>query len=84
MPGAHPERNPERRIRPDQQDQGNAIDGTVLFAGKDLGAPFDGRRKGFGNDHIIENEGASFPGEQGAQGVFEESLPRPIVLQNPC
>jgi hypothetical protein len=84
VPEAHPEWNPERPIRPDQQDQGQALDGPVLLAGIDPGEPRDGRRKRLGNDRIIENESASFPDEQGAPSVFEASWPRPIALQQPC
>src|SRR5688572_17360550 len=84
MPEAHPQRNPERPIRPYQQDKGKAIDGPMLLAGEDPGEAFYGRGKGLGDDRVIEHERASFPGEQGAQGAFEESLPRPLALYHPC
>lgn len=83
VPTAHPERNPARPMRPDQPDQGKALEGPVLLAGKDPGEPCDGRRNGLGHDRIIEHERAVFPGAPDAQGVFEESWPRPIAWQHP-
>jgi hypothetical protein len=83
VPEERPERNPEGPIRPDQQDQGTAIDRPVLLTGKDSGQPFDGRRQGFRHDRIIEHESASFPSEPGAQGICEASLSRPIALPHP-
>jgi hypothetical protein len=81
-PEPQPQRDAARPIRPDPQDERQAIDGLALLAGEDPGATLDGGRTGLGNPCVIEAKIAPFPHAPGAQGAREESWPRPVSPQH--
>ncbi len=82
MPQPYAKRNAHVPIRPDQQDQGEAIHRLALLAREDPGQALHRRCEGFGHHRVINDEIPPFPDEQDATGALQESLPGPVALQH--
>jgi Bacterial extracellular solute-binding proteins, family 5 Middle len=80
-PEPHPQRDPERPIRPHEQDQREAIHGATLLTGEHPRQPFNSPRKRLWNDRIVNDEIPSLPAEERAHGKGQECMPGPIRLQ---
>jgi hypothetical protein len=81
VPQPKAQRDSPGPMRPHQQDQREAIHGFALVAREDPGQALHRGRKRLRNDRIVQEEVASLPDEERAQGPLEEYLPRPISLQ---
>jgi hypothetical protein len=62
-PQAYAQRNPQDAIRPDQQDEGEAIHRLALLTGIDPGEALNSRGEWLGDHRVIENEIPSLPDE---------------------
>jgi hypothetical protein len=80
-PEPHPQRDPERPIRPHEQDQREAIHGATLLTGEHPRQPFNSPRKRLWNDRIVNDEIPSLPAEERVHGKGQECMPGPIRLQ---
>jgi hypothetical protein len=62
-------------IRPDQQDNAEAVHRFALLTGKHPGQPFDRRGKWLRNHRIVDDEIAPLLDEERAQRELKEFLP---------
>ena len=83
-PESQAQRHPPGAIRPDEQDQRDALHGPALLAGEDPRQALHRGRTGLRNDRVIEDQGPPLPDEQPAPGALQACVPRPVGWPPPC
>jgi hypothetical protein len=81
VPKSQAQGDPKRPISPHGQYQRDAIHGPTLLAGKHPSEPLHGGREGLRNHRAVDDQVASVPDEQCANGQFQECVPGPVSLQ---